>query len=344
MSREERSKNFVKDPNMKVNLNDTSKGILGDSADKLGHYSMSTGGGTPLKKGEKLKDRPDAKRVLQPRDEEGHFTYNSVNGIPLKDGPSRGTTVPPMLRGMKLTFCTKGTVLKLEGENGIKTKIMTIDMSVEEMVNACKYYIEEESGFAGMGEGSSITKKGRKSQEEKEASLGQVGRVNPKKLSKSTQKEMKEAKKFYEKNNSAEKVNPQVGGFKVVTDTLNPDGSVTRNAKERYHEFLRNNGLRNWISIPRPTTSKPTEQIIDQRLANSNPEAYYTQNKDLVDSITDAINNSLEEGAEKFTVENVIDAIARGDINDAIFEGKNVVDKPNAQEEENKAMQYLNVK
>lgn len=231
---------FVKDPNRTVNLNDTSKGTLGENSKKLGHYSESTGGGTPLKKGEKLKDHPEAKRVQQPRDEDGQFTYNSVNGLKLEYGPSRGTTVPPFLRGIKLTFFEPGTKLKIDGPDGIKVKLMTIDMSVDEIVNACKSYIESEEGFAGMGEGSSITKKGRKSKEEIEAKAGQIGHVDPKTLSAGTQKEMAKAKQKYEAKNSATEVNPTVGNFQVKTDVLNPDGT-TKKIGERFHEWLRGN-------------------------------------------------------------------------------------------------------
>lgn len=196
----EHSENFVKDPNYNVKLNDTSKGVLGENATKLGHYSESTGGGVPLAKGEKLKDHP-VHRVQQPRDDEGKFTYNSVNGKELKYGPSRGTTTPPFLQGIKLTFFQPGTKLKLDGPDGIKVKIATIDMTVEEIVTACKHYMAEEGGFLGMGEGSSITKKGKKSVEEKEAAPGQIGYVDPKTLSESTQKQMADAQAKYQKPN-----------------------------------------------------------------------------------------------------------------------------------------------
>jgi len=221
-------------------LNDTSKGILGESSEKIGNYTESTGGGTPLAKGEKLKDHPEAKRVMQPRDEDGQFTYNSVNGKGLKYGPSRGTTVPPFLRGVKLTFCAPGTKLKIDGQDGIKIKIMTIDMTVEEIVNACKEYIESEEGFAGMGEGSSITKKGRKSKEEKTADSGQIGNVDPKTLSQGTQKEMSEAQAKYAASNSANPVNPMVGSYQVTNDTLNANGSTTKNTQARYWERNKN--------------------------------------------------------------------------------------------------------
>ena len=222
-------------------LNDTSKGILGKASEKIGSYQEAPGGGKPLPKGSKAPSPEWVKehRKMQPRDEEGQFTYNSVNGKGLAYGPSRGTTVPPFLRGIKLTYCAPGTKLKIEGEDGsIKIKLMTIDMTVEEIVHRCKEYIESEEGFAGMGEGSSITKKGRKSESEKTAEAGQAGYVDPKTLSEGTQKEMAEAKAKYDAENSADKepVNPTVDGYKVLTDILESDGSTTRVTPKRYWE------------------------------------------------------------------------------------------------------------
>lgn len=251
---------------MATKLNDTSKGILGEASKKIGNYTESTGGGTPLKKGEKLKDHPEAKRVMQPRDEDGQFTYNSVNGKGLKYGPSRGTTVPPFLRGVKLTYCAPGTKLKIDGDDGIKVKIMTIDMSVDEIVNACKEYIESEEGFAGMGEGSSITKKGRKSQEEKNASEGQIGNVDPKKLSKGTQAEMAAASNRYKASNSANELSPTVDGYKVINDTLTPSGDTVRNTPARYWEKNKNQQ-----SNPVPTSPNPNGPNVPAGSGPSNP-------------------------------------------------------------------------
>lgn len=219
-----------------ADLNKTSKGILGEAGEKIGSYTESTGGGTPLAKGEKLKDHPEAKRVQQPRDEDGQFTYNSVNGRELKYGPSRGTTVPPFLRGVKLTFCEPGTKLKLEGPDGIEVRLMTIKMSVAEIVNNCKQYMAEEGGFAGMGEGSSIKKMGRKSESEKEAKAGIIGRTDPEKLSEGTKKKMAEAAGKYEAENSAAELEPTVDGYKVLTDILKESGETERVTPARYWE------------------------------------------------------------------------------------------------------------
>lgn len=83
--------------------------IVGKEAyEKMGNYKEATGGGTPIPKGEKLADHPEAKRVKQPRDDDGRFTYNAVNFKELKTKESRGKTVPPFLRGVKINFAKKG--------------------------------------------------------------------------------------------------------------------------------------------------------------------------------------------------------------------------------------------
>lgn len=218
-------------------LNKTSKGILGEAGKKIGSYTESTGGGTPLEKGEKLKDHPEAKRVMQPRDEDGQFTYNSVNGKGLKYGPSRGTTVPPFLRGIKLTYCEPGTKLKIEGEGGIEIRLMTIKMSVAEMVASCKEYMEDEQGFAGMGEGSSIKKMGRKSAEEKAAKPGIIGHTDPDKLSEGTKAKMDEAAaKYSTESSQIPELEPTVDGYKVLTDILKETGETEKVTPYRYWE------------------------------------------------------------------------------------------------------------
>lgn len=93
----------------KVNKPSGLEAIIGKKAyDKMGNYKEATGGGTPIPKGEKLKDHPEAKRVKQPRDDDGRFTYNAVNFKELKTKDSRGITVPPFLRGVKINFAKKG--------------------------------------------------------------------------------------------------------------------------------------------------------------------------------------------------------------------------------------------
>ena len=220
---------FVKDPNRDVKVNDNVKAIVGKgTAASMGHFSESTGGGTPLAKGEKLKDHPEAKRVQQPRDEDGKFTYNSVNGLELKYGPSRGVTVPPILRGVVFTFYAKGSKIKVETPEGKKLiNMMSFDANKDEMVNLFKYYFKHgdkssaeyqnnegyrkfhdkyddkfDEGFVGLdaNAGATVKKKGRMSAAEKGANLGMAGTANVKGLSAMTQQELADALNKYKGN------------------------------------------------------------------------------------------------------------------------------------------------
>lgn len=142
-----------------------AKVLMGDENEaKIGNYKESTGGGTPLEKGEKLKDHPEAKRVQQPRDEEGKFTYNSVNRKPLKYGPSRGTTVVPFLKGVKIKYAIKkGDKINYNG----MIYLAGMDITAEEVLKTFREWKEDE-GFGKMETGVS-KKVGRRSNEEREA-------------------------------------------------------------------------------------------------------------------------------------------------------------------------------
>lgn len=120
---------------------------------KIGSFQESTGGGTPMRKGEKIdyvadnpqeaetykKDNPGAiVRVQQPRDDNGQFTYNSANRRPLKYGPSRGETVPPFLLGVRLTFAKKSGKGALVTEEGKKYALPDDIRSEEEFINTYK--------------------------------------------------------------------------------------------------------------------------------------------------------------------------------------------------------------
>ena len=142
-----------------------ARAVAGDQAmNKIGTYKESTGGGTPLKKGEKLRDHPEAHRVSQPRDEEGKFTYNAANAKPLAYGPSRGVTIPPFLKGVKLTFAiNKDTVINYNG----LTHLAGIDMTAEEFIDSFKEY-KLGKGFGEVSKEIIARKRGRKSNLEKD--------------------------------------------------------------------------------------------------------------------------------------------------------------------------------
>lgn len=139
------------------------------SASREGTFKESTGGGTPIPKGEKLEDHPEIHRVQQPRDEDGQFTYNAVNNKPLKYGPSRGTTIPPLLKGMKIKFAEKkNDAVVLDG----LTYVHGLDFTKEELIERLSdFTIDGENGkvvWNNLPDSELNRKKGRKAQEEKE--------------------------------------------------------------------------------------------------------------------------------------------------------------------------------
>jgi hypothetical protein len=188
------------------------RAVLGDKvADKIGNYDEATGGGTPISKGEKLKDHPEIHRVQQPRDEEGKFTYNAVNNKPLKY-PSRGETIPPFLKDVSLdNLVRKGKVTVIHNGNRYET-ILGQEMS--ELINNFKTY-DSKKGFKEWSK-EIKTKKGRKSQKEKEfIATGQQGIVN----NKETPSHGFRGVEFisdYEKNNKVPYLANQVGRNKLA--------------------------------------------------------------------------------------------------------------------------------
>lgn len=148
--------------------------LIGDKNEqKIGNYMESTGGGTPLKKGEKLKDHPEAKRVQQPRDEDGKFTYNAVNRKPLKYGPSRGTTIVPFLKGVKIKYAIKkGDKINYNG----MIYLAGMDITAEQILTRFREWKEDE-GFGVLETGTS-KKVERLSNKEREAiSRGEQGLI-----------------------------------------------------------------------------------------------------------------------------------------------------------------------
>ncbi|WP_281512143.1 hypothetical protein [Mammaliicoccus vitulinus] len=141
------------------------EGILGEKSKQIGKFQESTGGGTPIPKGEKLKDHPEIERTTQPRDEEGKFTYNSANAKPLKYGPSRGTTVPPFLKDVKITYVRKNKVAV--NYNGL-IYLVNIKMSPKQFIETCKSY-DVEKGFKNLSNVILDRKRGRRAGAEKEA-------------------------------------------------------------------------------------------------------------------------------------------------------------------------------
>ena len=159
---------------------------------KIGDYQEAAGGGTPMKKGQKVsyvantveeahqyrKDHPGAiVRVNQPRDEEGHFTYNSANERELEYGPSRGKTIPPFLKDMEISFAKKsgqGSIVM----DGKRYKPLVAFKSAAELVQMFKEYSKKEDSFVGgLGEGFGAMSKSAKGMGGKVAKTSMVKEV-----------------------------------------------------------------------------------------------------------------------------------------------------------------------
>lgn len=159
---------------------------------KIGDYQEAAGGGTPMKKGQKVsyvantveeahqyrKDHPGAiVRVNQPRDEEGHFTYNSANERELEYGPSRGKTIPPFLKDMEISFAKKsgqGSIIM----DGKRYKPLVAFKSAAELVQMFKEYSKEDDSFIGkLGEGFGAMSKSAKGMGGKVAKTSMVKEV-----------------------------------------------------------------------------------------------------------------------------------------------------------------------
>ena len=339
---------FVKDPNRKVNANENVKAIIGDeNAVKMGHFSESTGGGTPLEKGEKLKDHPEAKRVQQPRDEEGKFTYNSVNGLELKYGPSRGITIPPILSGVEFTFYQKGTKLKLDTEDGkTKIKMMTFNATKEEMIDMFKYYFQHadkesdkykndeshkefhdkyddkyEEGFVELDSkaGAFVDKKGRPSKDEKEAKPGFAGYKDPKTLSENSQKEMEDVFQEYMGSpyynwifNSGSKINPvpkeNPSPNNINTDDPNKTGTGTGEPNDKPNDKPKNKP-NNSSDILKQMGLDDDDKEFDKKAASDDPKAF--ANTPLFKSIWKTVPKSVKDSG-KLKAGTLIHAIAMG--------------------------------
>lgn len=195
-----------------------SKGVLseierqkeekGSTSRSVGEYKEAPGGGTPAAGGgrgamhkdfrvvdskeeaDKIRQKePNAKiRYNQPRTDDGQFTYNSANAKPLSTEKSRGYTKPPFLHGVDLTFMEEGAVFKLSDPN-LTRIISSITLTADQLIDACKVYLKNEKGFAGLV-GGAITKKGRTSQVEKVDQEGKVNKVDTSQLAQSTQQDL----------------------------------------------------------------------------------------------------------------------------------------------------------
>lgn len=225
---------------------------------KFGEYTEATGGGTPIPKGktkEDMEGKPGFHRVSQPRDEDGKFTYNSANGKELEYGPSRGTTVPPFLRGVVLTCIEKGTTMKTEELERI---LSAIDMSVDQIIENCKHYLEDEKGFAGLI-GGFITKKGRESKSEKD-NVGITGKKDLSKAGETTKNSLAQAKAEYDKAEQSKSM-PEPGLNSGASRYYNKAGVTQKGLEQReaWREMLKKKAIEK-NNTPAPTTNSNSKE------------------------------------------------------------------------------------
>lgn len=270
----------------KVNI---AKAIMGDqNFNKIGTFKESTGGGTPLKKGEKLKDHPEVHRVQQPRDENGQFTYNAANAKPLKYGPSRGDTIPPYLQGVDLSAIVKKTNAVVY--NGL-TYLAGMKMSAQQILNKFKEW--KGDNFKGMNKDLD-RKKGRKTNLEKQAIAQNKQGISATKDQKTEttpqgQRITRMAKKEYmQKLGIAIK---SVKGKKVNKNVFKPVKPATPTNKPTPAQPTTPNTPTIPINKPaQPETPKQPEQekgSFDSISAKNNPKEYFEKNRETIQSIMD---------------------------------------------------------
>lgn len=309
---------------------------------KFGEYTESTGGGTPIPKGktkEDMEGKPGFHRVSQPRDEEGKFTYNAANGKGLKYGPSRGETIPPFLRGVVLTCIEKGTTMKTETMERI---LSTIDMTVEQIIENCKHYLESEEGFAGLI-GGFVHKKGRESKAEK-GNVGITGKQDLSKAGETTKNSLATAKVEYDKAEKSKRA-PEPGLNSSPNQYYNKAGVTQQGLEKReaWREMLKKKAIEK-KNTPAPTTNSnaketpvaptptPNKKDItnnsttakdnnwDAEKAKKDPKQFLKDNVPLIKEMM-----SMVPG---MTASKAVNLIASGKIKD--FEHfKNIVDKHN---------------
>lgn len=307
----------------------TAEGVAGEGTKKIGSFKMSTGGGTPLAKGEKLADHPEAKRVQQPRDEDGQFTYNSANNIELKYGPSRGTTIPPFLKGIKLNCVTKKdkngknqtyAVTSTQGVviNG-ETFIANMDMTVDEFIDAFKQ-IQKDGTFGDIQKNQMQRKKGKKSKAEKAMiSSGQSGVVNANAeiTDKYSVTDFKTKLNMYSPNNT---FNPKKV-FKPKAQQPAPTQQKTQQPAPTQQNAQQSAPTQQNAQQAAQPTQPSGKKKFDTNAAKSNPKQFMSDNYDDLNDISDY---AKKKGFD-IDVDDLVNSIGNGDFS-TIDEIKSVID------------------
>lgn len=277
----------------------------GSTSGNVGEYTEAPGGGTPKQDGggrgamnkefvvadspddpkaKAAKAKGEAVRYNQPRTEDGQFTYNSANAKGLSTKKSRGKTKPPFLKGVDLTFFEEGAVFKLDDTN-LTRMMAAVTLTPSEIVEACKVYLKDERGFAGIV-GTMITKKGRTAKSEKTgagaAREGKVGKVDTSKLAPSTQQQIQKIKNTKSNPNytytpKKKNVKVNVSSFATKTPTSKEpvmSGTSTNVGKQEEPKVVKENYLtKDWSSAN----------------VNENPHQFVKDNIDLIKQMKEMV-------------------------------------------------------
>lgn len=260
------------------------RALIGDkNANKMGNYQEATGGGTPLPKGEKLKDHPEAKRTMQPRDENGQFTYNSVNFKERKyDYHGKGDTIPPFMKGVNLSyFVRKDSEINYNG----MIHLAGIKMSAREIIDQIRTW-REQGGF-GKLDTEIKGKVGRRSNENKaKMAAGKEGILKddtlkaPEKTKEQFVSDLKEALKKYNKKKASQN-----------TIKKAPPKQPTQPTQDLNLDLAKNNPQQ-FVSNHRKEVDeikRMVPDISDEKVAELIADGYFKNFDDLKDAIKQII-------------------------------------------------------
>lgn len=252
----------------------------GGTGTQIGNFKESTGGGTPMEKGQKIdyvadtpkeaseyrRDHPGALvRVSQPRDKDGQFTYNSANKKELEYGPSRGKTVPPFMKGWEISFSKKTGKGTFIADSGKKYIMPDTVKSADEFIKSFMEFHKDDNGGSFGAFGLGDTAKGK--------------------------------------------------GGKMPTNTIKITSSDISTYAKQYGQQAKNmpNTFSKKKGTPNtpPTDQKPnTTRTLDRSLAQSDPKKFIQDNYDEIQSIADMAKNK----GMSLNVDGMVKAFADGDI------------------------------
>ena len=266
------------------------------SGGKIGTYKESTGGGTPLEAGEKLKDHPEAHRVQQPRDEEGKFTYNSANAKPLKYGPSRGTTIPPFLKDVKMKYAAKSGDRIVTNDGGKNLVYLNnLNFTVDSLINTFKQYFNS----SGFGQFSSEIKKKRGAVSKAEKAASSVSILDPQ----SAQQALQKVQQMYKGKTPK--------GFTPIPNTPNTQPSQPTPQQPGGGQGNTNSFIKPQQPKPQPTQTQEVKKF-DIQQAKDNPQQFMKDNYAEIQKIEQIVTNKGYD----LDVDELVKAIASGQFKD----------------------------